>query len=53
MQESLAQLAQVVQAEFVPKSKFHDNVQAAAADVVSASDAKTMKYVTGYSNPRF
>lgn len=49
MQEGLGKLAQVVQTEFVSKAKLEALVEGAAADVISASDEKTRKYVARQS----
>lgn len=35
----------IVQEEYVPKAKLEGTLQAAAADIIAASDEKTRKYV--------
>ena len=46
LQESLAKLVQIVQSEYVSKSKLEASLGAAAAEIISASDEKTRRYVT-------
>eukprot|EP01043_Picozoa_sp_COSAG02_P028980 COSAG02_NODE_1785_length_10940_cov_9.153399_5_plen_147_part_00 len=45
LQESLAKLVQIVQSDYVSKSKLEASLGAAAAEIISASDEKTRKYV--------